>query len=74
MRSSGTKKLREDTKQQINCLIQLLVDLCRAIAILGEASPRALDAVASLGERMSVRLLGAVGGNGGGQGKGNRVE
>jgi aspartate kinase len=28
--------------------------------VLGEASPRALDAVASLGERMSVRLLGAV--------------
>jgi aspartate kinase len=36
------------------------VDLCRAIAVLGEASPRALDAVASLGERMSVRLLCAV--------------
>src|SRR5688572_20443683 len=54
------EKVREDTKQQINCLIQLLVDLCRAIAVLGEASPRALDAVASLGERMSVRLLGAV--------------
>jgi bifunctional aspartokinase / homoserine dehydrogenase 1 len=53
-------KLREDTKQQINCLIELLVDLCKAIAVLGEASPRALDAVASLGERMSVRLLGAV--------------
>jgi aspartate kinase len=28
--------------------------------VLGEASPRAMDAVASLGERMSVRLLGAV--------------
>jgi aspartokinase/homoserine dehydrogenase 1 len=54
------ENLREDTKQQINCLIQLLVDLCRAIAVLGEASPRALDAVASLGERMSVRLLGAI--------------
>src|SRR6266542_276699 len=53
-------KLREATKGEINCLIQLLVDLCRAIAVLGEASPRALDAVASLGERMSVRLLGAV--------------
>ncbi|MGZ9165161.1 MAG: aspartate kinase [Anaerolineales bacterium] len=55
------EKLREDTKQQINCLIQYLVDLCRAIAVLGEASPRALDAVASLGERMSVRLFGAIG-------------
>jgi aspartokinase/homoserine dehydrogenase 1 len=54
------QKLREATTGEINCLIQLLVDLCRAIAVLGEASPRALDAVASLGERMSVRLLGAV--------------
>jgi len=53
-------KLREATKGEINCLIQLLVDLCRAIAVLGEASPRALDAVASLGERMSVRLLVAI--------------
>jgi len=52
--------LREKTRQQINCLIESLIDLCRAIAVLGEASPRALDAVASLGERMSVRLLGAV--------------
>jgi aspartate kinase len=54
------EKLRENTKGEINDLIQYLVDLCKAIAVLGEASPRALDAVASLGERMSVRLLGAV--------------
>lgn len=54
------ERSREETKQQIDRLIQTLVDLCRAIAVLGEASPRALDAVASLGERMSVRLLGAV--------------
>ena len=57
--------LREATKGEINCLIQLLVDLCRAIAVLGEASPRALDAVASLGERMNVRLLGAIVNDGG---------
>jgi bifunctional aspartokinase / homoserine dehydrogenase 1 len=31
--------------------------LCDALAVLGEASPRALDAIASLGERMSVHLL-----------------
>lgn len=47
-------------KGEINCLIELLVDLCRAIAVLGEDSPRALDAVASLGERMNVRLLAAI--------------
>lgn len=54
------ENLREATKGEINCLIQLLVDLCRAIAVLGEASPRALDAVASVGERMNVRLLAAI--------------
>ena len=52
--------LREETKQGINALILSLVDLCRAIAVLGEASPRALDAVAAHGERMSVRLLGGI--------------
>lgn len=54
------ESLRERTKDEINALILSLVDLCKAIAVLGEASPRAMDAVASLGERMSVRLLAAV--------------
>ncbi|MBI5822632.1 MAG: aspartate kinase [Chloroflexi bacterium] len=54
------EKLREQTKAEINALILSLVDLCKAIAVLGEASPRAMDAVASIGERLSVRLLGAV--------------
>lgn len=54
------ERLRDETKSEIHAHIVYLVDLCKAIAVLGEASPRALDAVASLGERMSVRLLGAV--------------
>jgi aspartate kinase len=54
------EKLREATKAEIKSLIGSLMDLCKAIAVLGEASPRALDAVASLGERMSVRLLAAI--------------
>jgi len=54
------EKRREDAKTEINALIQSLVDLCKAIAVLGEASPRAMDAVASLGERMSLPLLAAV--------------
>lgn len=52
--------VREETKSSIDVLIHSLVDLCRAIAVLGEASPRALDAVVSLGERMSVLLLAAI--------------
>jgi aspartokinase/homoserine dehydrogenase 1 len=54
------EKLREAIKQEINALILSFVDLCKAIAILSEASPRVMDTVASIGERMSVRLLGAV--------------
>jgi aspartate kinase len=54
------EKSREEVKTEINSRILSLVDLCKAIAVLGEASPRALDAVASLGERMSVRLLAAA--------------
>ena len=42
-----------------------LMLLCDAFAVLGEASPRALDAISSLGERMSVHLLaGAIRGRG----------
>ncbi len=59
------QKLCEETKGEIQALILLFVDLCKAIAVLGEASPRALDAVASLGERMSVPLLAAVVNDGG---------
>lgn len=47
-------------KQTINHLIAEFTSLCQAIGILGEATPRALDAVASMGERLSVRLLAAV--------------
>lgn len=54
------EKLRAKTKAEINALILSFVDLCKAISVLGEASPRALDAVASLGERMSLRLLTAI--------------
>ncbi len=44
----------------INELIGYVVNLSKAIAILGEVTPRVLDAIASTGERMSVRLLAAA--------------
>src|SRR5574341_1121693 len=47
-------------KQEINHLVSEFTNLCQAITVLGEATPRALDAVASLGERLCVRLLAAV--------------
>ncbi len=51
---------RAQVKQELGFLITDFTNLCQAIAILGEATPRALDAVSSLGERMCVRLLAGV--------------
>jgi aspartate kinase len=34
--------------------------LCQAVRVLGEASPRALDAIGSLGERLNVPLVAAA--------------
>ena len=47
-------------KQDVDTVITGLASLYRAIAILGEATPRALDAVAATGERLSVRVLSAA--------------
>ncbi len=56
-----TDAYRQDQARQEIC--RLLADfsnLCQAIHVLGEATPRALDAVTSLGERLSVRILAAA--------------
>ncbi len=53
-------ELRTPVMEEIEQLIWNFSQLIRAIAVLGEATPRALDAIASLGERMSVRLLSAA--------------
>ena len=47
-------------KLAIDRLIADFSSLGQAIAVLGEATPRALDALASLGERLSVRVLAAA--------------
>ena len=47
-------------KGEISGLIDGFTNLCQAIAVLGEASPRALDAIAGTGERLAVRLLSAA--------------
>jgi bifunctional aspartokinase / homoserine dehydrogenase 1 len=51
---------RTQVKQEVNHLVSEFTNLCQAISVLGEATPRALDAVAAMGERMSVRMLAAV--------------
>lgn len=50
---------RSQALQEIEHLVHDFTNLCQAIGVLGEATPRALDAVAGLGERMSARLLAA---------------
>ncbi|MEN6410324.1 MAG: aspartate kinase [Anaerolineaceae bacterium] len=51
---------RQSVKQEIGGLIARVVNLCQAVAVLGEATPRVMDAIASTGERMCVRLLAAA--------------
>lgn len=51
--------LRERAVLQVETLVEDFTNLCQAIAVLGEATPRAMDAVAALGERMAVRVLAA---------------
>jgi bifunctional aspartokinase / homoserine dehydrogenase 1 len=48
---------RDEVTGLIRARLDEYASLCDALSVLGEASPRALDAVASLGERMSIHLL-----------------
>ena len=50
----------ESVRTLIEGTLNEYVSLCRAIHVLGEASPRALDAISSLGERMSASLVAAA--------------
>ncbi|NLG72483.1 MAG: aspartate kinase [Chloroflexi bacterium] len=53
---SGLRAVKED----IDRLVDKFHSLCTAIHVLGEATPRALDTVAAMGERLNVRLLAAA--------------
>jgi bifunctional aspartokinase / homoserine dehydrogenase 1 len=44
-------------EQEIRGLVDDFSSRCQAIAVLGEATPRALDSIAGMGERMCVQLL-----------------
>jgi bifunctional aspartokinase / homoserine dehydrogenase 1 len=51
---------QEDVRRQISGLFTEFSNLCHAIHVLGECTPRAMDAVAGLGERLSVPILAAA--------------
>jgi len=48
-----------ELRDRIDPLVAEFESLCHAVHVLGEASARARDAIASLGERMSVPLVAA---------------
>src|SRR4051812_44089181 len=48
------------TRAPIERLIDEFELLCHSVHVLGEVSPRALDAISVLGERMSARLVAAA--------------
>lgn len=52
--------IKEMASWEINQLIGEFSNLVQAMYVLGEASPRGIDAVGSLGERMSARILSAL--------------
>ena len=45
---------------ELEALLGYVHSLCRAISILGELTPRGLDVVSGLGERLSVRIVAAA--------------
>jgi bifunctional aspartokinase / homoserine dehydrogenase 1 len=51
---------RAQVEADVERLVAQFSSLCQAIQVLGEATPRALDAIATLGERMCVRLAAAA--------------
>lgn len=54
---SGGDADAQATLADINTLIDGFELLCRSVHVLGDLTPRAHDAIASLGERMSARLV-----------------
>lgn len=56
----GDTPQRDSTMAQINTLLDEFEALCHGISVLGELTPRALDVIGGLGERMSVPQVSAI--------------
>ncbi|MFZ0544711.1 MAG: aspartate kinase [Candidatus Promineifilaceae bacterium] len=50
---------RSRVSAEINRLVNRFESLCKAVLILGELTPRALDAISSMGEQMSIQTIAA---------------
>jgi bifunctional aspartokinase / homoserine dehydrogenase 1 len=51
---------RADLKNEIEAIIQEASNLCHGTSLLRELTPRALDAISSVGERLSARLFASA--------------
>ena len=51
---------RADARSEVESLLDSQRELCEAIAILGEATPRIQDSIVSYGERISSRIIAAA--------------
>jgi aspartokinase/homoserine dehydrogenase 1 len=52
--------IKNRAAESIEGLLQQCGNLLQAVSVLGEATPRAMDAIAGIGERISARLLSAI--------------
>mgnify|MGYP001243220807 FL=1 len=50
---------RQTVLAEIERFVDRFTTLCGAVSVLGELTPRALDAISGMGEQMSVRILSA---------------
>ncbi|MEZ4641462.1 MAG: aspartate kinase [Chloroflexota bacterium] len=50
---------RQRVLAENEAFLQRFEDLCQAVLVLGELTPRALDAISGMGEQMSIRILAA---------------
>jgi aspartate kinase len=56
----GAGDRRAQLAAEMNQIIQEVTSLCRGIALLRELTPRTLDAISSVGERLSARLMAST--------------
>ena len=50
---------RQSILAEMERFVERFTTLCGAVSVLGELTPRALDAISGMGEQMSVRILAA---------------
>jgi aspartokinase/homoserine dehydrogenase 1 len=55
-----TDEARAGLEDRVGRLLDHLSSLCRATAVLGEATPRGMDVISGMGERLSVPVVAAA--------------